>query len=479
MCFDLVDVVLWTKPRLILLVGGMLMMNLPSVVVHDLDAWSPLVPRPHELALLQQQQTQQQLRNLPALGGGGDGSKRVRRRTPMTSERPAGPAHLRLEAALLQPGEEQHGQEQGLGRGLDQAAGTACVHTPRELSFEHRPYAHWRFPDPVIRQIDCDQGNRDCVVCPTCGESYMSTAQLAIHSRYCCTDDQISGWNASLACATCGESFASQAGLARHCRYENDANPQKPPHVPVQPPPKTASGGKKSVPRFGFGGGGGDVESVAPRHTAAAVLGMETGFLLDQSRDVEPAARADENPQGWAPTTSTTRTAAAAVAPNLAAQANSVVGDGSEPNSWHAEATGMPSCREHSQSIIGTLLAGMRVGRLAGSVWLIKLCRFLLCCCVAYDTSRHQPLPQAQAEAASWYGSAGEDGAGRREVVENWLRETNAEVIVLVEGIDSTTSYTVQARHSYPLAYLSPQTCLIDPIYFVWAGVHESIPFRT
>lgn len=34
-------------------------------------------------------------------------------------------------------------------------------------------------------------------------------------------------------------------------------------------------------------------------------------------------------------------------------------------------------------------------------------------------------------------------------MVEAWLRDTNAEVIVLVEGIDSTTSYTVQARHSY------------------------------
>lgn len=36
-----------------------------------------------------------------------------------------------------------------------------------------------------------------------------------------------------------------------------------------------------------------------------------------------------------------------------------------------------------------------------------------------------------------------------RDLIEAWLEATQAEIIVLVEGIDSTTSYTIQARHSY------------------------------
>lgn len=35
--------------------------------------------------------------------------------------------------------------------------------------------------------------------------------------------------------------------------------------------------------------------------------------------------------------------------------------------------------------------------------------------------------------------------------IENFLNETDAEVVVLIEGIDPATSYTVQARHSYKL----------------------------
>ena len=36
-----------------------------------------------------------------------------------------------------------------------------------------------------------------------------------------------------------------------------------------------------------------------------------------------------------------------------------------------------------------------------------------------------------------------------RELIEAWLRETQAEIVVLVEGIDATTSATIQSRHSY------------------------------
>ena len=34
-------------------------------------------------------------------------------------------------------------------------------------------------------------------------------------------------------------------------------------------------------------------------------------------------------------------------------------------------------------------------------------------------------------------------------VSQAWLKDTETEIVVLVEGIDATTSYTIQARHSY------------------------------
>jgi len=35
-----------------------------------------------------------------------------------------------------------------------------------------------------------------------------------------------------------------------------------------------------------------------------------------------------------------------------------------------------------------------------------------------------------------------------REVIQAWLKDTQAEIIVLVEGVDPTTSTTIQSRHS-------------------------------
>jgi hypothetical protein len=33
-------------------------------------------------------------------------------------------------------------------------------------------------------------------------------------------------------------------------------------------------------------------------------------------------------------------------------------------------------------------------------------------------------------------------------MIEAWLKDTQAEIIVLVEGVDPTTSATIQSRHS-------------------------------
>ena len=80
----------------------------------------------------------------------------------------------------------------------------------------HMPMSENRFPDVLLREIDCMQGNRTMVSCATCGESYETHAQLQTHIQRCELDDQVSGWNQSLSCVECGECYPSRRALFRH-----------------------------------------------------------------------------------------------------------------------------------------------------------------------------------------------------------------------------------------------------------------------
>jgi hypothetical protein len=65
----------------------------------------------------------------------------------------------------------------------------------------------------------------------------------------------------------------------------------------------------------------------------------------------------------------------------------------------------------------------------------------------SYSDVRHEP----GGRQASIYGDSAYES---RELIEAWLEETEAEIIVLIEGIDATTSSTVQARQSYTVSEL-------------------------
>lgn len=49
------------------------------------------------------------------------------------------------------------------------------------------------WPTPSQRQVDCDSGNRDCVVCPTCGESFQAVSMLQLHCKYTSKSDEFAG----------------------------------------------------------------------------------------------------------------------------------------------------------------------------------------------------------------------------------------------------------------------------------------------
>lgn len=65
----------------------------------------------------------------------------------------------------------------------------------------------------------------------------------------------------------------------------------------------------------------------------------------------------------------------------------------------------------------------------------------------SYSDVRHEPGGRQE----SIYGESAYES---RELIEAWLEDTQAEIIVLVEGIDATTSSTVQARQSYTVSEL-------------------------
>ncbi|DAZ97592.1 TPA: hypothetical protein N0F65_002211 [Lagenidium giganteum] len=71
---------------------------------------------------------------------------------------------------------------------------------------------------------------------------------------------------------------------------------------------------------------------------------------------------------------------------------------------------------------------------------------------VAVDIDRRQPYCRCMCNSASNNAPAPATPMTHREIVEdtlNYWRESQLEVIVLIEGIDAVTSATIQVRHSY------------------------------
>jgi len=145
--------------------GAMLFMALPSVVIHRIDQWSPLMPPPAH-----------QRRN-----------------------RSGASSFLRVEEP---------------GRPSTQLA------QPSDRTYRpHNPQLHYQFPDLILRAADAEDGNRSACTCKVCGNSFRSEKERKLHENYCAVDDRVSGHDVcSTSCGDCGESFGSADGLLRHRR---------------------------------------------------------------------------------------------------------------------------------------------------------------------------------------------------------------------------------------------------------------------
>ncbi|KAJ8599160.1 hypothetical protein CTAYLR_008554 [Chrysophaeum taylorii] len=82
------------------------------------------------------------------------------------------------------------------------------------------------YPNLVLREDDCESGNRACCVCEVCGETYETRAQLELHRRAAAVDERFSGHDAATICPETGESLPTVASLRTYCAYNN-----------FQPPP--------------------------------------------------------------------------------------------------------------------------------------------------------------------------------------------------------------------------------------------------
>lgn len=101
--------------------GGSLLLNIPFIVVHRIDAWSPLAPQLDEV-----------------------------RSVALASD--------------------------GLGDGQD------IYQTDPRWSHQRMRINRW--PGTFQRRVDCETGNRQGCVCPTCGSSFNTARMLELHCKY-------------------------------------------------------------------------------------------------------------------------------------------------------------------------------------------------------------------------------------------------------------------------------------------------------
>ena len=285
--------------------GGMLLLNLPNIVVHAMDNWSPLVPHPMDLALW-------------------------RAPSPLPHE-----SDHQDEDDDNYDGDADDWYTAQRSADDDDGGPETCARVNSRQHW-HDPMSQCRFPDVLQRASDCENGNRDSIMCATCGETFPHSRALRKHTRYNCIGDEISGWEMSLMCSVCGETFPSRTALRLHVK--SSANCEE---------ARTAAQEELES--------GADAPVLTTSHEQRDAESAR--YRRNMHRDM---GRTGQNRRG----------------PTL-----------------------LDASTMSNNSDCGTDLE--------------------------------------------------HEACNSRQLIEEWLEATQAEIIVLVEGIDATTSYTVQARHSY------------------------------
>lgn len=124
--------------------GGSLLLTIPFTVVHRIDAWSPLAPQcAHKLSA-------------PS--------------DDATSSASCTPVYATPSITLS----EQHRRE----------------HSWR---LQHEQLRTTAWPGSLQRHVDCETGNRQGCVCPTCGSSFGTARMLKLHCKYNARGDALNG----------------------------------------------------------------------------------------------------------------------------------------------------------------------------------------------------------------------------------------------------------------------------------------------
>ena len=307
---------------------------------------------------------------------------------------------------------------------------------------DHNPMTAMAFPDIVLRQDDCDCGGRSYICCEVCGETYETEEQLERHRVMSAIDDRYSGHDVRCASYQSGEVFQSYRSLRKYCK-ENDMDvPRKPDtytledrrrhsrlnHLKYLPDivleddliSLTESESSSSSSDGGEGkDGAGDVEEGGAKNPllgAAAAAPPPPPASGGGDDDAEPgdatpllAAGSSSDDDDDAETKDEVANAAEAGAAAAAAPPPDDAGGERRRSSIHDV---FPPHDDHHPALKPSesgLLSPQRSSRLAR------------------DVDRWRDLPQ----------------------VEDHLSLAECEIVVIVEAIDTYTSSTMQARHSY------------------------------
>jgi len=144
--------------------GASLVPSLPNVVVHRIDAWSPLAPRSHV-----------EQRSVSSGRHSRTSDSRASARLSRCFSRTGSIASTLSAGAVSQKADSEVSEPE--------AATTRQVNPMRMASW----------PGPFQRQVNCETGNRGSCFCPTCGEAFGTAELLKLHCKYLAVNDKASG----------------------------------------------------------------------------------------------------------------------------------------------------------------------------------------------------------------------------------------------------------------------------------------------
>jgi len=81
------------------------------------------------------------------------------------------------------------------------------------------------YPGLVLREDDCDAGSRALAVCEVCGEAYETMEQLENHLRCAAVDDRVAGHDLRTICPETGEAMTSFAANVSYCAHHGLPRP--------------------------------------------------------------------------------------------------------------------------------------------------------------------------------------------------------------------------------------------------------------